>query len=56
MMRRLSYRLSNSVVWESQKFSIIRKKKLVYLVTNIFKRIYSDHLYLNYNLSGFLGS
>ena len=26
MMRRLSYRLSNSVVWESQKFSIIRKK------------------------------
>ena len=26
MMRRLSYRLSNYVVWESQKFSIIRKK------------------------------
>ena len=26
MMRRLSYRLSNSVVWESQNFSIIREK------------------------------
>ena len=25
MMRRLSQRFSNSVVWESQKFSIIRK-------------------------------
>ena len=40
MMRRLSYRLSNSVVWESQKFSIIRKKTRLfsnkYFQENIF--------------------
>ena len=35
MMRRISYRLSNSVVWEPQKFSIIRKK----LVTGQFEII-----------------
>ena len=40
MMRRLSYRLSYSIVWESQKFSIIRKK----LVNWFFEIIKLDFL------------
>ena len=39
MMRRLSYRLSYSVVWESQKFSIIRKKL-------VFKKLLAFGLHL----------
>ena len=53
MMRRLSFRLSNSVVWESQKLSIIRKKTRLYFLVFIStyrsiktgsKRLESRHL------------
>ena len=55
MMRRLSYRLSNSVVWEPKKFSIIRKKlvigKMKMLVIDVRSSLVKN-LKLEINLTG----